>query len=1049
VNHRLTLLFLFALTPPLAAQTGSITGTVTDSVTGQPVGGANVFVVGTLLRATTAANGTYTIVGVSAGTHLAEVRRIGYVGVRRAGVEVPPGGTTTLNFELALSLFRLQEVVVTGVAGETEGVKLPFTVGRLDAEQVPVPAPNALETIQGKIAGVTVVPEGQPGAETNIQLRTPTSINKSNSPLIAVDGTILGRTGGTSADLSSLDIERVEVIKGAAGASLYGSRAQAGVIQIFTRRGSDIDEGRTQVTLRSEFGGNALAHKVPWARYHSFRMDPSQRTYVDTLGNSVSRDRRTDEPQSSGGFRFQDNPYPDPIFDQVEALFDPGTSFTNSVSIAHKSGSTNWFASVGNHRSTGVIDGHGWYRRNNVRLNLDHKPRSDVTLSLSGYYSRSVRDEMYGDPITGDPNPFFDLINIAPDVDLQKRDVDGSQFIFQPDEFGIRPNPLYKLSTEDNETHRARFLGNVTLQYTPTGWLSVEGNVSSDRSDRFESFFLDRGLKSDNAPTGDPGLIIREHQVSDAINASASLTLSRQYGATSVRAMFRALLERENNDTTTARGDNLAIAGVPDLNNAQERFVTSAVENIRTTGYFAITSVDYAGKLIFDGLIRRDGSSLFGREETWHTYDRVSAAYRLAQERWWPIKQISEFKLRFSRGTAGGRPNYPDEFETFTVDTAGSVTKTTLGNPFLKPERSTESEYGLDLVAFGRVSVQLSYARSRVEDQLIDVPLLAPVGYPEQWQNAGTVVGNTYEASIEAQVVNSPALSWRVGLVADRSRHRIAEFEPPCIRTGLTGLTYRCAGEPLGVMYGAHFLRHHDELPAVHASSRNQFQINDDGLLVPVGSGNNYTDGVRQSLWGTNVTIDGISYPWGRPLRLQDPASGGPAVVRIGDSNPDFRFGVSNQVTWKNFVFYGLVDVQVGGQVYNATKQRMYQWWRSAEEDQVGKPEDLKKPPAYYSVLYNAADQNDWFVEPGGFVKLREVSVRYQVPVQRLPGLRALGVRGASLSLVGRNLFTITDYTGYDPEVRSDDFRIDPVIRLDDFTYPRFRTITGTLMLEF
>jgi hypothetical protein len=149
-------------------------------------------------------------------------------------------------------------------------------------------------------------------------------------------------------------------------------------------------------------------------------------------------------------------------------------------------------------------------------------------------------------------------------------------------------------------------------------------------------------------------------------------------------------------------------------------------------------------------------------------------------------------------------------------------------------------------------------------------------------------------------------------------------------------------------------------------------------------------------------------------------------------------------------VFYGLVDVQVGGQVYNATKQRQYQWYRSGEEDQTGKPEGLKKPAAYYDALYNGNDENEWFVEPGGFVKLRELSIRYRVPVQALRGLRSLGISGASLALVARNLFTITNYSGYDPEVRDEETGANnPVARVDDFDYPRFRTITMTVLLEF
>jgi hypothetical protein len=206
---------------------------------------------------------------------------------------------------------------------------------------------------------------------------------------------------------------------------------------------------------------------------------------------------------------------------------------------------------------------------------------------------------------------------------------------------------------------------------------------------------------------------------------------------------------------------------------------------------------------------------------------------------------------------------------------------------------------------------------------------------------------------------------------------------------------------------------------------------------------------VSASRWGETVSIGGVNYRWGLPIRLLD-ASGNPAVVRIGDSNADFHFGVSNEVTWRNLVLYGLVDVQVGGQVYNATKQRQYQWYRSGDEDQVGKADSLKKPPAYYAALYNGDDENNWFVEPGGFVKLRELAIRYQVPTQYLAGLRSLGIRSAYLSLVGRNLFTITNYSGYDPEVRDVETNTNnPVARVDDFDYPRYRTLTMTVQLEF
>jgi TonB-linked SusC/RagA family outer membrane protein len=1043
VRRSITVLLSFLiLAASLAAQTGQITGVVSDSLTGQPVGAADVIVVGTTLRARTQDDGRYAIVGVTPGSHFVEARRLGYM-VRRQQVDVVPGTTVSVDFRLAVVAFKLQEVVVTGVAGETEGTKLAFTVGRIDADRTPVPPPNALEAIQGKIAGATVVPaSGQPGAGASVQLRTPTSINKSNDPLIVVDGVILGTTGGTSADLNALDIERIEVLKGAAAASLYGSRAQAGVMQIWTRRGNHLVEGRTQVTLRSEVGFNSLPRKVRWAQYHSYCMNGDQTSYVNAAGRDTNRAGRRDEtPTACGEFGFQDNPYPlgTTVYDQVDAFFDPGSYFGNTLTIAQNSGTTNWFASATQHKSEGVIEGQGGYRRYDVRLNLDHRLRHDLMIGFSGSYSRSVRDELDG-------NTFFDLINIAPDANLREPDPDGTPFAFQPDPTGVRPNPLYKNAAEVDFTQRGRFLGSATLRYTPVAWLGLDGTVSYDRSDRHRFFFLDRGLKSDQYQTGGPGLITQQNEFADAFNASGSVTLSHQVGASSVRAVLRGQMEREDNNDVTASGEQLSVVGLPDLENATVRSVNSANIGIRANSYFAISSFEHAGRYILDGLVRRDGSSLFGPGERWHTYNRMSAAYRMAQEPWWPFDKISEFKIRFSRGTAGGRPTFADQYETYEIDAGGTLTKETLGNELLKPERATELEYGLDVLAFDRLSVQLTYARNTVRDQLILIPQLAGVGFASRWENAGTLQGNTFEATLEARLVSRPGLSWRAGLVFDRSRHRITEFDRACFRTGVS---YRCAGEPLGVMYGHHFLRDPRELTSVPENLRDQFAVNDDGLLVAVGGGNSYTEGVSKNLWGTTVTIDGRSYGWGMPIRQLD-ASGNPALVRIGNSSPNFHLGFSSELTWNNLVLYGLLDMQVGGDAFNATKMRQYQWYRSGDEDQASKPEERKKPPSYYALLYNGNAESDWFVEPGGFLKLRELSLRYRLPVSGMRQLRLLGIQGISLALVGRNLFTVTNYSGYDPEVRDEETDANnPVARVDDFDYPRFRTLTGTVLIEF
>jgi hypothetical protein len=239
-------------------------------------------------------------------------------------------------------------------------------------------------------------------------------------------------------------------------------------------------------------------------------------------------------------------------------------------------------------------------------------------------------------------------------------------------------------------------------------------------------------------------------------------------------------------------------------------------------------------------------------------------------------------------------------------------------------------------------------------------------------------------------------------------------------------------------MYGNAFVHSLSELPTVQQSSQGVFEVNDDGILVAVGQGNHYTSGK----WGTTVVSNGVTYQWGMPIVRLD-STGQQAVIRIGSGNPRFHYGVSNNVSWRGFQFYGLFDTQLGGNIYNQNNQRSYQYNRSSDVDQAGKPDSLKKTVDYYALVYNGNAIEDWFVEPGGFVKLRELSVRFQVPKQlmaRIPGNHGLG---ASVSVIGRNLKTWTRYKGYDPEVGT------VINRLDSYDYPQYRNFTAVFQLQF
>jgi TonB-linked SusC/RagA family outer membrane protein len=1013
-----------------AARAGMIRGRVRDAMTGQPLDVVHVTVVGTTYSAVTDTNGEYAIPGVPAGLYTVRAQRLGFAEASRENVVVRDDAVAGVDFVMRTAALSMEELVVTGMADPTSARRVPFTVGRVSGENLQVPPANAVASIQGKIAGVSAITPAQPGAGINIVLRTPTSINRSNTPLIVVDGVILASTFGRSTtDLSSLDIESIEVVKGAAAASLYGSRAASGVIQIRTRRGAGLEGGRTQVTVRSEFGMNQLNRRIDLARHHYYRTN-AQGQYIDTDGNVVDRSDRTARPAVE---RFLDVPYADPTYDHGTQFFDPGNFRTNSVTLARSSDDTNFFASFSNQQIDGVVLNHGGYGRNDLRLNLDHRLGANLQFGFSGFHLRSERDELPSET-------FFQLIQQAPDVNLLQPDPDGTRYIFEPDpDGGVTPNPLYELVTSQDDEQRARTLASTDVRWSPIGWLSLDGNLSYDRSDRLTRFYFPRGRRT-NITSWESGAVNRGSGTTTALNGSLSAQLRGSWQDLSTRLTLRALMEKEDYEFFSSQARGLSVDGVPDLNAGTIQLVSGSTQEIRAQGYFALANFDYQGKYIWDALVRRDGSSLFGPEERWHTYFRGSAAWRMAEESWWRFDDINEFKLRYSIGTAGGRPSYGDRFETYSFTDGGGLSKETLGNRFLKPERSTEQEFGIDAIVRDRVSIQLSHARTTTEDQLIAVPLPAGFGFSTQWQNAGTVEGNTWEGTIEAAIMERADLRWTLGFVADRSRHEITEFNRRCFRTGTASAFFRCAGETLGTMYGTRFLTSVSELPA--GLPANQFQVNDDGLVVWVGEGNTYRDGVSKGLWGTTSEDLDATYGWGLPI-LDVDEEGNSAISQIGDSNPDFNWGLSSNVQWRNFTFYGLLSAQVGGDLYNRTNQRMYQYFRSGDTDQAGRPDELKKTTDYYSTLYAANLINEWFVEDASFVKLRELSLRYRVPRAGLDRLGRLGIDGMTLFAVGRNLFTWSDYKGYDPEAGT------PLARIDSFVYPQFRTLTAGLEIRF
>ena len=323
------------------------------------------------------------------------------------------------------------------------------------------------------------------------------------------------------------------------------------------------------------------------------------------------------------------------------------------------------------------------------------------------------------------------------------------------------------------------------------------------------------------------------------------------------RLNARYSFERSDSDGLDAGGNTLAVPGLLDLANVTVYGTPgSSTSSVRAIGMLGGLAIDYKGKYIIDAVYRQDGSSLFGSEERWHAYGRGSVAWRLSDEGWWPLKgSVNDMKLRASVGTAGGRPGFNYQYETFNIGTGGTISSNQLGNRFLKPENTTETELGFDAELFSKFGLNVTYAKDVTEDQMLQVPASASSGFSSQWRNAGTVENKTYEVSLNVPIITNRDVVWTTRLAYDRNRAFITKLDvPPFSSTTANSRFEFREGERLGQVWGKYFLTDCSQLDAQFVSqcgaagSGAQFQPNSDGYLVWTG-GYSPSEGITRNLW--------------------------------------------------------------------------------------------------------------------------------------------------------------------------------------------------------
>jgi TonB-linked SusC/RagA family outer membrane protein len=1096
---------------PLAGQEpATVTGRVTNSA-GAPESGVTVRINTLGISSATAANGTYRLVipagRLRAGQQVAiSASRVGLATSTRT-VALSPGSAVTQNFQLGTDILELEGIVATGVSGGAmERAKVPFSVARVDASQMPVQAVNPLGQLQGKVPGANIAAvTGRPGAAPQVLLRGPTSINaagRSQEPLYIMDGVVLA---GSIADLNPADIETVEVVKGAAAATLYGSRAASGVISITTKRGR---EGGVRFNVRSEYGFNDIERDFGIARNHAYLLDETGTRFcaIDAYGSSNVCTRTLDyraeqarinnakgdfalnpaglpvDPGSSIGGQilrraFSVNRYPGQTFNAVAQLVDPKPLFLNDMSMSGRSGSTSFFVSGGHTQQGGAIAGLDGYERFNGRVNLGHQINNDWSVDVNTYISRSRQDGVNAEEFNG---PFFRLTRVPAAVDITQRDTLGRLYIRPNIGSGgtQNENPLYYLENSEREDTRWRYLLGGTIKYAPAEWIESDANFSMDRLNLSYAQFENKEFRTPtfNELTNN-GRIFNGVANTQSLNTSAGVTLRPELTSkVATRFTGRWLYEQQDDDFRDFQGRYLRVANVRAGANATDQYtLRSADVSTRQMSFSGGAFIDVLDRYTVDLAVRRDGNSRFGAENRWQTYGRASAAWLMAREGWFPSEVVSAFTVRGSYGTAGNAPRYAAQYETYNIGAGGALLPVTLGNARLRPEVVTEAEVGLDMELLSRFGLSVTYANSLSKNQILPVPVIAASGFATQWQNAGELRNRTLEASLSLPIVQSRGLTWTSRVNYTRNRTIVEKLYVPPFDLGTdqqgTNTLFRIEeGTRYGTFYGREFMTSCSQLPAQFqgqcGGSGSAFQRNSEGFLVWVGQGNNPGMGITHNLW--NAVLPGAQAPygvptsWGMPIVIRD-ANNSPERRPLGHSLPDYRLGFANTVQYKNLSVYGLLEGAFGQSVYNQGRHWSYLDFLGGEIDQEDATVETAKPIGYYyragdaggiGGFYDVLAANSRFVEDASYMKLRELSVSYRLG-------RIMGNRGDwTVSAVGRNLKTWTDYKGFDPEVglaNAEQVANSTVNHagsglinaIDAFTFPQLRSVSFVVSTKF
>ncbi|HET9986555.1 MAG TPA: SusC/RagA family TonB-linked outer membrane protein [Longimicrobiales bacterium] len=982
---------------PLLAQqpTQVVTGHVTDATSGKPLIGAEVFVPGpggassATYGAVTDAEGNFTLRVPSTATRLS-VRLIGYKAKELAI-------SSRMDVALATDVLNLDEIVVTGQATGVSKRNLANAVSVVNAAELnQVPAASVENQLYGKVAGANIQSNsGAPGGGNSVQLRGVSTIIGNSRPLYVVDGVLVSddaiQSGANSitqagsgisntqdnapnriADLNPADIERIEVLKGASAAAIYGSRANNGVIIITTKRGTP---GKARYQLAQRVGFSELSKE--WGS-RSFTLPSAVATYCGSNPSASC--------QANIGQYFDADGSPKQVFDHEKELAGGHPlSHQTELSVSGGSDKTTYYASGLVQHDGGVVKG-TYYDKQSLRVNLDQVASPTLNFHLASSFTHSKDGRGFTNNDNTSTSYYVALMGTPNFVDLR------------PDAQGIYPanpfqtsNPLQTAALARNDEDVYRFLGSLSGTWDvfkrerQSLQLSARGGADVFNQDNLVYSPQELQYEPINNPNF-PGTSVIGSALSRQYNADLNAVHAFTPASNLFTATTSAGIQYKFTDLDVTRV--LTQGLFPGQQNAGSgtRYLPEEIRaRSKDFGAFVQEELVLRDRLTLTGSVRADRSSSNADPDQWFYYPKANASYR------WGVNRgpIGELKFRGAFGQSGNAPLYGQKFNSLNPGNLVGMQTLALGTvavaPDLHPERQTEFEGGLDAYLFrDRASLDVTYFDRRVNELLLQRALPPSTGFATALYNShGQLTSKGVEAALHAAVVQTRGFEWSTHATFTKWSSVIDSLDVPPFNSPNGGF---------GTSLGAG--RIEQGKSATQIVGRDTIAFEDDprcleALGVEAGSG--------KCKPGTRI------------------------VTKLGDATPDFRMGFANEFRYRAFRLSSTIDWQHGGDAINLTGFLYDANQNTKDFDEPCKLDGCRAGETmgqYRLRVYPGKTNRPW-IEDASFVKLREVSLTYDVPATLL---RSAGLGGASslqITLSGRNLATFTGYKGFDPEVNN------------------------------